>query len=62
MGIRELQRRATPKLLASYKRQLPCIRDPRQFQALLRRARIVAAVLETDLAEFFDALRPPALR
>ena len=62
MGIRELKRRATPELLEAYKKQLPRIRDTRQFQALLRRARVIAAVLRAGSEEFASALEQPALR
>lgn len=45
MGIRELLRRATPALLETYKRELPRIRNPKQFQNILRRKKAMEAIL-----------------
>ncbi len=51
MGIREIQRRATPELLERYLEILPRIRDEREFRAVLARARATAAVLGTNVSE-----------
>ena len=59
MGIRELQRRATPELLEGYLAQLPRIKDPRQFRTVLHRARATAAILEISIADQLLAIETP---
>lgn len=51
MGIRKITRRATPELLNRYLEILPSIRDEREFQVVLARARATAAVLGTNVSE-----------
>ncbi len=51
MGIREIKRRATPQLLDRYLKLLPRIRDEREFQTVLARARTTAAVLGISISE-----------
>lgn len=59
MKIGKLRRRATPDLLARYLEQLPRIKNPREFQHVLRRARIAAAVLGADIEEWVGHFEMP---
>ncbi len=59
MGIRQLERRATPELLARYLKQLPRIKNSREFTTVLRRARQTAAILKRDITEELTGIEVP---